>query len=142
MDIINVYAARRYTRLPKETIFVFGSNLAGRHGAGGAKDALDYFGAIYGQASGLQGNSYGIPTKDKSFQVLSLNNISKYTSEFIEHARLYPNRTYLITPFGTGLSRLSASDIASLFTTLPSNCIFPHTWVKFFPNSAALMYNF
>ena len=50
---------------PEEgTIFVFGSNPEGRHGAGSAKVAREKFGAIYGQGEGLQGNSYAIPTKD------------------------------------------------------------------------------
>lgn len=44
------------------TIFVFGSNPEGRHGA--AKVARNQFGAIYGQGEGLQGNSYALPTKD------------------------------------------------------------------------------
>lgn len=47
-----------------DTIFVFGSNPEGRHGAGAAKTAKDKFGAIYGQGEGLQGNSYALPTKD------------------------------------------------------------------------------
>ena len=46
------------------TIFVFGSNPEGRHGAGAAKVAREQFGAIYGQGEGLQGNSYALPTKD------------------------------------------------------------------------------
>lgn len=46
------------------TIFVFGSNPEGRHGAGAAKTAREKFGAQYGQGEGLQGNSYAIPTKD------------------------------------------------------------------------------
>ena len=49
-------------------IFVFGSNLAGRHGAGAALCALREHGAIYGQGVGLQGNSYAIPTKDSKFK--------------------------------------------------------------------------
>lgn len=48
----------------EDTIFVFGSNPEGRHGAGAAKTAVDSFGAIYGQGEGLQGNSYALPTKD------------------------------------------------------------------------------
>lgn len=43
-------------------IFVFGSNTQGRHGAGTAKLCLNKYGAIYGQASGLQGKSYGLVT--------------------------------------------------------------------------------
>ena len=49
-----------------ERIFVFGSNLAGRHGKGAAKFAKDYHGAIYGRGVGLQGTSYAIPTKGAS----------------------------------------------------------------------------
>ena len=45
------------------TIFVFGSNPEGRHGAGAAKIAREQFGAIYGQGEGLQGNAYALPTK-------------------------------------------------------------------------------
>ena len=45
------------------TIFVFGSNPEGRHGAGAAKIAREKFGAIYGQGEGLQGNAYALPTK-------------------------------------------------------------------------------
>lgn len=45
------------------TVFVFGSNLAGRHGKGAALDAYRYHGAIRGQGVGWQGRSYAIPTK-------------------------------------------------------------------------------
>lgn len=46
------------------TIFVFGSNPEGIHGAGAALVALRQFGAIYGVGQGLQGNAYALPTKD------------------------------------------------------------------------------
>ena len=46
----------------EDTIFVFGSNPEGIHGARSVKVALFYFGAIYGQGEGLQGSSYGLPT--------------------------------------------------------------------------------
>ncbi|MCB0369444.1 MAG: AAA family ATPase, partial [Bdellovibrionales bacterium] len=41
----------------KNTVFVFGSNPEGRHGAGAAKVAVQKFGAKYGQGEGLQGNA-------------------------------------------------------------------------------------
>lgn len=47
----------------EDTIFVFGSNPTGKHGAGNAKAAVTNFGAIMGQGEGLQGNSYALPTK-------------------------------------------------------------------------------
>jgi len=48
----------------ENTIFVFGSNPEGRHGAGAAKVAKEKFGAEYGVGEGLTGNAYALPTKD------------------------------------------------------------------------------
>jgi len=50
--------------LSNDEIFVFGSNPEGRHGAGAAKIAKDNYGAIYGKGRGIQGNSYGLVTKN------------------------------------------------------------------------------
>lgn len=59
---------RTYTGLIKSLkpneIFVFGSNPEGRHGMGAAAIALKNFGAIYGMGRGIQGNSYGLVTKN------------------------------------------------------------------------------
>lgn len=66
------------TELPENGIFVFGSNTQGRHGKGAALLAKNKFGAIYGQAKGLQGQSYAIITKDltkKLTQVLVKNGL-------------------------------------------------------------------
>lgn len=46
------------------TVFVFGSNSKGIHGAGAAATAKSQFGAIQGQGEGMQGNAYAFPTKD------------------------------------------------------------------------------
>jgi len=45
-----------------DTVFVYGANPEGRHGAGAAKVAVQKFGAKQGQ-TGLIGNSYGLITK-------------------------------------------------------------------------------
>lgn len=50
--------------LSADTVFVFGSNPEGRHGAGAALTAKRLFGAIYGCGEGPQGCAYAIPTKD------------------------------------------------------------------------------
>lgn len=39
-------------------VFVFGSNRQGYHGGGAAAMAHAYFGAVWGQGVGLQGQSY------------------------------------------------------------------------------------
>ena len=52
----------RIESLEPGEVFVFGSNANGAHGAGAARDRLERFGAVWGQADGLQGQSYGIDT--------------------------------------------------------------------------------
>ena len=47
----------------EDTIFVFGSNPEGIHGAGSARVAVNQFGAKYGQGEGIQGQAYALPTK-------------------------------------------------------------------------------
>lgn len=61
--MINFYNGN-INKLDKNSIFVFGSNPEGRHGAGAAKFALDNFGAIYSNGRGIQNNSYALPTKN------------------------------------------------------------------------------
>jgi hypothetical protein len=51
-------------KLNENEIFVFGSNPEGLHGKGAARIALNKFGAIYRKGRGLQGQSYGLVTKN------------------------------------------------------------------------------
>jgi len=103
------------TKLEPNQIFVFGSNLSGRHGKGAAKKALTW-GAKWGQAAGLQGRTYGIPTKDKSVRrVLSINEITPFVDDFIEFARNNPELIFLVTEVGCGLSKMKPKDMAPLF---------------------------
>lgn len=101
--------------LADNEVFVFGSNEAGRHGLGAAKTAMN-FGAKYGKAKGIQGNTYAIPTKDKTIKnSLTLVRIKKYVDEFIIYAKENPNKTFLVTPIGCGLAGYNEKDIAPLF---------------------------
>ena len=68
-------------------IFVFGSNLAGRHGKGAALCAYKHHGALYGQGVGWQGMSYVILTKDSGLRTLSLWVIEGYVKDFILYAK-------------------------------------------------------
>ncbi len=104
------------TTLQPNEIFVFGSNLAGRHGAGAAKQALK-FGAKYNTGVGLCGNTFAIPTKDKNLKVMPLDTIKKYVDCFIELAQLAPLRfkTLYVTKIGCGLAGYTPKDIAPLF---------------------------
>jgi aldehyde:ferredoxin oxidoreductase len=117
-------------------IFVFGSNLAGRHGAGAALYARKYKGAVYGQGVGLQGQSYAIPTKDKWVQTLPLNEINEYVQEFIKFAADHPELKFELTAIGCGLAGYSPKDIAPMFKWIEStNIQFPFEFIEFFKNN-------
>lgn len=109
-------------------IFVFGSNLAGRHGAGAALDAFRYYGAIRGQGYGLQGKSFAIPTKDADLRSLPLREIQKYVMRFLLFARSHPDISFDVTRIGCGLGGYHETEIAPLFRDAPTNCLLPHGW--------------
>lgn len=103
------------TELKTKQIFVFGSNEGGRHGRGAAKTAMKW-GAKYGQASGLQGRTYGIPTKNKNIsRTLTIDEIKPYVDEFIEFAKSRPDLIFLVTEIGCGLAALKPKQVAPLF---------------------------
>jgi hypothetical protein len=95
-------------------VFVFGSNEAGRHGAGAAWWAA-IFGARWGVGNGHEGQTYAIPTKDFNLKVLDLNSIEVYVKQFISYVRQHPELNFLVTPIGTGLAGLDPKDIAPMF---------------------------
>lgn len=62
-------------------IFVFGSNLAGRHGAGAAKIARSLFGAELGVGQRRTGNAYAIAAKDANLCTLTLDDVRSGVEE-------------------------------------------------------------
>jgi hypothetical protein len=110
------------------TYFVFGSNLAGRHGKGAALFARQNHGAIYGQGVGFQGHSYAIPTKDERLRTLPIGIIKKYVDEFLRQALHHPGHTFNVTRVGCGLAGYKDTDIAPLFKGAPPNCVLPPEW--------------
>ena len=117
----------------KPVTFVFGSNLAGRHGKGAAKWAHDYFGAIYGKGVGEQNSCYAIPTKSKHLKTLGISEIFKYVHDFITYSRNHPNITFQLTPIGCGLAGYTPKDIAPLFIDLPDNVLIPEEFEDCIP---------
>lgn len=109
-------------------IFVFGSNLAGRHGAGAALFARNNYGAVYGQGVGRQGYSYAIPTKDYRINTLPLETIQGYVNEFLLYARNHPELDFRVTRIGCGLAGYNDAQIAPMFVNAPSNCFLPEGW--------------
>lgn len=123
-------------QLKENQIFVFGSNTQGRHGKGAALFAKQNCGAIYGQARGLQGQSYAIVTKDltqlfhPSVPVIS---ILIEIDRLYTFAKLTPEKEFLIAYKGNvttlnGYSPLEMSKMFFVFSDIPSNIIFEESF--------------
>lgn len=104
------YTPENITKLGKDEIFVFGSNLEGLHLGGAARTALEKFGAKMGQGVGLQGQSYAIPTMQGGVET-----IKPYVDEFIDLAREWDQTTFYITRVGCGIAGFTDEEIAPLF---------------------------
>lgn len=131
------YTPENITSLKDYEVFVFGSNTAGRHGAGAAKTAVEKFGAIYGKGVGLQGQSYAIPTldysriesdeKDYSLDKSSLIDIQNHVKDLCDFARKNYNLKFYMTKIGVGLADFSMDEIQRVFLScdIPVNIVLP-----------------
>ena len=109
-------------------IFVFGSNLAGRHGKGAAKCARADWGAVTGIGVGRTGMAYAIPTKGHTLRRLPLPIIRPYVLQFIDYAQKHEEFIYLLTRIGCGLAGYEDWQIATMFLTAPTNVVIPKKW--------------
>ena len=109
-------------------IFVFGSNLQGRHGKGAALAAAREHGAIYGQGEGLQGRSYAIPTKRTPYERMELSEVIVGVNTFLSFAQYHPEYEFIMTEIGCGLAGFKAEQIAPLFCHAPDNVVLPKNW--------------
>ena len=123
------------------TIFVFGSNPEGRHGAGAARIAREQFGAIYGQGEGLQGNAYALPTKDlrvkenRGLRSISEAQIIENIKKLYEVAKQNPNKQFKVAYRNTdqaslnGYTGLEMIDMFIKAGSIPSNIVFSKEWI-------------
>lgn len=115
------------TSLRPNEIFVFGSNLAGKHGKGAAKQAVK-FGARRSKAVGMSGQTFAIPTKGFNLEVLGAAMIKAYVNDFLDFARSRPDLTFLVTPIGCGLAGYAPEQIAPMFSGSPTNVVLPKSF--------------
>lgn len=125
------------TELPPNSVFVFGSNTQGRHGAGAALAARRFFGAKYGQASGLQGQSYAIITKDLTKNIhpsISRDAIILQIMALYNWAKNDANTSFYIAYSGDGvnLNGYTPQDMAEMFNSspIPDNIVFEEGMAK------------
>ena len=109
-------------------IYVFGSNLAGRHGRGTARVAVLQHGARFGVGFGRTGNAYAIPTKDALLRPLPLPVIASAVRRFIDYAKRHPELTFDVVKVGCGLAGFREEQIAPMFYGAPLNVQLPPNW--------------
>lgn len=95
--------------LEKDEIFVFGSNLHGKHHGGAARFAHKHFGAVMGEGIGLHGQSYAIPT------TMRRGLIENYAKDFVCFAKDHPELRFLLTPVGCGIAGYTPEQVAPMF---------------------------
>lgn len=98
------------TSLGKNEVFVFGSNKDGLHTGGASALAREKFGAVLGQAEGLQGQSYAITTVG-----VSEEEMFKSIGRFCYFAKDHPELTFLVTAVGCGSAGYTPYTVAPMF---------------------------
>lgn len=121
-------APEKIEHLDENQIFVFGSNIKGEHAGGTSSIAMKRFGAKWGEAHGLQGQSYAICTSE------GLIDIARNISHFLKFASLHPELEFFVTPIGCGHAGYNPMQIAPLFSKaiiLP-NVFLPYIFWEYF----------
>lgn len=113
-----------------QPVFVFGSNLAGRHGAGAAHYAACYHGAAYGIGEGRTGQAYAIPTKDENLRTRALEEICGSVRVFLAYAKRHSELKFQVTAIGCGLAGYEPKQIAPMFANASANCILPQEFLE------------
>ena len=131
------------------TVFVFGSNPQGRHGAGSAAVAVKYFGASYGVGEGMQGDAYALPTTELRpeyqakgyFQSIPEDKIVQSIERLYACARNNPEKNFKVAyrnrPDEVTLCGYSGRELMELFKEAasktggyPDNIWFSEEWAS------------
>lgn len=99
--------------LPRQ-IFVFGSNVLGYHTGGASGTARKRFGAVWGQAEGLQGQSYAIPV-DYGKDVRKDDEVKAAVERFIAFAKEHTELFFFVTRVGCGIAGYHDDEMAQFF---------------------------
>ena len=99
--------------LPSQ-VFVFGSNALGYHTGGASRTARKMFGAIWGQAEGLQGQSYAIPV-DFGKGVRKDTEVKAAVDRFVVFAREHAELFFFVTRVGCGIAGYHDEEMAQFF---------------------------
>ena len=100
----------------------------GGHKDGAAAYALQHFGARFGQAEGIQRQSYAIPTVGNSFE-----DVRKAVERFTEYVVFHPQNRFMLTAVGTDNGSYDVSQIAPFFRQAYAfgNVYMPRSFIKY-----------
>lgn len=131
------FTPEKISKLPSDSVFVFGSNTHGYHCGGAAFTASVHFGAVLGQSEGAQGRSYAIPTiifKPNRACKVPVDDLKKYLLRFFEYVKSKSNLVFYMTKIGCGIAGWKVDEIMSVIvdvivqnniTPLPTNIVWP-----------------
>lgn len=117
------------THLKDSQIFIFGSNMAGNHAGGAARQARDSFGAEQGISEGRTGKCYAFPTLTESYERVSNTQLKASRLKLYQYAEAHPELEFLLTKVGCGIAGMNGDKMAALFVNTPSNIILPPEWI-------------
>lgn len=111
---LNGFTPDYIDRLLPNQIFVFGSNVLGYHTGGASGTARKRFGAVWGQAEGLQGQSYAI-TVDFGKGIRKDTEVKSSVEKFISFAKRNENLFFFVTRIGCGIGGYHDDEMAQFF---------------------------
>lgn len=131
------------TKLARNEIFVFGSNTEGRHGKGAALWAKENAGAINGKASGRQGQSYSIITKNLKKKIhpsVLKGSIVFQIEELYRYATGLKSKFFIIAySKNPNLNGYTPKQMAGMFASvspIPSNIVFEQSFLPLVKSAA------
>lgn len=121
------FTPENITELQENEVFVFGSNLNGNHAGGAARIAVEKFGARMGQAEGLQGQSYAIPTLDKDMNKRTEEDLRVSIQRLYAFAEVHCDKVFLVTKVGCGIAGFTEAEMKDAFSKFlaPANVVLP-----------------
>ena len=132
MEIKINYTPENIEQLQENEVFVFGSNENGNHAGGAARVAVEKFGAVMGQAEGMQGQSYAIPTLDKEMKQVSEEALREYIERFRKYADEHKELTFYMTKIGCGIAGFDVEYMAKVMKSFDFsfNVVMPKEFYK------------
>lgn len=127
MSDLMKFTPDKIVKLKHNEIFVFGSNIEGKHFGGAARLAYEKFGATWGAGEGRTGQCFAIPTMQGGVET-----IKPYVDDFIRYATVHPEYIFYVTKIGCGIAGFREDEIAPLFAEAISvqNIILPRSFYE------------